>query len=105
MIDRFYLHSVEWLRGWMNVIQTNRDIDILCLRHDQLKANQDEYFSRIFDFYGIARPDELVDVPRNADTHFRKGDNDEWKSVFSAEQIARVNSMLPDDLREFYGWR
>ena len=46
MIDRFYLDSINWLRDWMQVIQTNKDLEILRLRHDLLKSDQDEYFSR-----------------------------------------------------------
>ena len=54
MIDRFYLDSINWLRDWMQVIQTNKDLEILRLRHDLLKSDQDEYFSRNRVFYSLS---------------------------------------------------
>ncbi len=39
-----------------------------------------------------------------ADYRFRKGEMDEWRRVFSAEQQARVSDTLPREIAATFGW-
>jgi hypothetical protein len=42
--------------------------------------------------------------PRDRSTHFRKGQVDEWREVFTPEQSLAASQAMPADLCARFGW-
>lgn len=101
MVDTHYQDCVRWLKQWYGVLQNDRELDILVVTHNELKTNQESYFRKIFDFYQLDQPKEIVYVEKTAKTHFRKGDNEEWRSTLTARQLEKVCDLYPSFLDEF----
>lgn len=64
------------------------------------------YLRSQLDYFGIADDnfDESKLPRRGAQTHFRKGQTDEWRTVFSPVQQGIAREMIPDNLSEKFGW-
>ena len=58
-----------------------------------MKKDEIKFFTKLLNFYDIPF-DNGQYIPLNKDktTHFRKGLEDEWKTVFSAVQIKRAKT-------------
>ena len=103
-IVHYYPDLVDWLRGWLKVYDRGR-FNILLTTYDELIADERRLFDRILDFHGIPRQRfQFMPLPKDRDVHFRKGDPDEWRSVYSPSQIEACNAHLPDHLLERFGW-
>lgn len=100
-IDGFYTDTIAWLTGWLAVDPD--EFDILWLRHEDMIVDEAAYFSAIFDFHGLQGTD-LVPLAREANVHFRTGDNSDWRSALTPSQIERVNKLLPEQLAARFDW-
>ena len=83
-------------------------MDILLTRQEDISEDPDAFFDRACAFFDVDRDlftEEVIKPPRRGELHFRKGETDEWRMVFSASQQARLNDMLPDDLLQYFGWQ
>ena len=100
---------VQWIRSWKDAAEnTTHGLQVLITRHEDLRRDVSAFFDRACAFFEVDRrlfTSELIAPPRRGDLHFRKGEADEWRRVFSAEQRGRLNAMLPDDLLEYFGWQ
>lgn len=101
-IDNTLPMFISWLSDWRRVLLSDPDMDYLVTRHDDL-VDGEAFIRRICDFYG-ARPERIILAPKTERTHFRAGDNDGWRAAVSRAQADRMASMIPDDLRTFYGF-
>jgi hypothetical protein len=98
---------VYWMEGWMDAPSNPWfTTKIHYSTFERMKQDQKAFFDGILDFYEIER--DLFDYPEQPKApghfNFRKGDVDEWRAVFSAEQVARVNNLVPSRLLDFFGW-
>jgi hypothetical protein len=105
-IDNFLPKFVDWVRQWH---ETSRNptfkTRILFTTNELLAQDPKEFFTKILDFYGIDR--DLFDEPQppvSGALHVRSAKPDEWRSVFTQEQLLRATSMLPNELCAFFGW-
>ncbi|OQA34721.1 MAG: Sulfotransferase domain protein [Betaproteobacteria bacterium ADurb.Bin341] len=94
---------VAWIEGWVMALAEHPEINALVMTHDELSLSPDIYFQRIFDFYGLGSP-ELKLVSKGEGTHFRSGDNSEWRKVFPDHLIQKMNDQIPDRLWSKFGW-
>ena len=69
---------------------------------DELARDEEAYFRKLLGFYGITT--ELKAVAKKKGTHFRSGDNHEWRSAVSEKQAERMADMMSDRLCRFYGF-
>ncbi|PHQ81675.1 MAG: hypothetical protein COB66_01555 [Coxiella sp. (in: Bacteria)] len=95
----------NWLREWMVVLKQDK-LEILVTRYEDMINNEAEFFDRILEFYEIPPAAfQPIELEKKSDaTHFRNGVADEWKSVFSQEQIQRCNDIIGDELFDYFGW-
>lgn len=106
-IDNHLPVLVEWTMGWVRAADATRPVlDILFTRYEDLRGDEEALFRRILDHYGIAGMPMNMNPPVSSDAalHRRKGQADEWRSVFSAAQRRRASGLLPADLCERSGW-
>ncbi|MGV8996872.1 MAG: sulfotransferase domain-containing protein [Parvibaculaceae bacterium] len=100
-IDGFYASSIAWLSGWLAT--DTSDFDILWLTHEDMSVQQDAYFEALFAFHGISGTD-LKPLAKDANGHFRTGNNADWRETLTAAQTERVNAMLPSAMAQRFGW-
>lgn len=98
-----YDHMLAWTLRWIEVIDRKPpQLDILVTLHDELLADSEGLVRKILDFYGLTDPVQLAE--KSTGTHFRRGDNEEWREAFSPEQYKRVTDPLPLEVRRRFGW-
>lgn len=102
-VDASFPVFVNWIDGWVSALGSNPDLQALILTHDELAQSPATYFGKIFAFYGLGAP-ELQLVDKAESTHFRSGDNSEWRRVFPEHLIQKMNAQIPDRLWEKFGW-
>jgi hypothetical protein len=102
-IGGFFLDCVAWIEGWMEQLKIDPRMDFLIVNHDELVADEEAYFDRIMKHYNLKA--KISTVVRDETTHFRNGDNDEWRSVLSAKQIQTMNDAIPDWMWDRFGWQ
>ncbi len=103
MIDHAFRHFAQWIDIWCARLDADKDLDFLVLMHDDLARDEATYFRRILDFYKIEG--EIRPVAKSSSTHFRKGDNDDWRQSFTPAQRRRVNDLMPAKLWDRFGWQ
>lgn len=101
-IDNFFRECIDWLTGWANELDKG-ELDFLVMTHDELKRDESAYFRKVLDFYNIDA--DMRFVSKDSSTHFRSGDNDEWRTVLTDAQMDRINSLMPDWMFERFDWR
>jgi hypothetical protein len=104
-IDHYLPLEIDWLRGWVAIHDRHHDTPVLLTTYEELTADIGKLCRRICDFAGIeSNRFRLVDIPKTIDVHFRSGDDNEWRRVYSPAQIARANAMLAGELASRFGW-
>lgn len=103
MIDHSFRHFADWIEAWCTCLDGDRELDFLLMMHDDLARDEAGYFRRILEFYGITG--EVLAVAKSSSTHFRKGDNDDWRQAFTPAQRRRVNDLMPASLWDRFGWK
>jgi hypothetical protein len=103
-IEHYLPLEIDWLSRWVSV-HDHGVIPILLTTYEELAAGAGPVCQRICNFAGIGtNPLHLVDIPKTSDVHFRLGENNEWRRVYSPSQIARADAMLPNELVARFGW-
>lgn len=109
LLNDHYISLIDWLKGWYNVCRANNrfGIKVHFTSFESFKENQKEYFWRILDFYEIDRTAfnfSVLKEPEKDVNHFRKGETDEWRRVFTPQQQAKAAELMPDELAELFHW-
>src|SRR5262249_31384850 len=107
-IDRLlaqYIAGVFWIQRW---IAAESEIEVLFSTFEDFVKDRDAFIERYLEFYGGPREhfsyENAVTEHAGTDYHFRSGQTDEWRSVFPAEQAKLLSKILPDDLKQRFGW-
>ena len=107
---------IEWTAGWVRAagrgsppleIMVTRFEDFrMVTRFEDFRTGEDAFCRSILDHYGIGDMAMNMHPLASSDGALdrRKGEADEWRSVFSAAQLARTSAMLPADLCKRFGW-
>ena len=99
LIPTWYAESVAWIGGWL---ERADDIPFLLKTHEELKASGEKYIASTLEAFDLSAPVKLVE--RNAQSHFRKGDNVSWQEDFTKDQRKQLDAALPDEWIERFGW-
>ncbi|RMD62637.1 MAG: hypothetical protein D6826_06905 [Alphaproteobacteria bacterium] len=103
-IDHYLPLLIGFLADWRAVAaQTRAPVAVLFESFEDFRTEPDAYFRRVLDFYGIA-PEEFAADAEAKVVHLRKGQIDEWRSVFSADQKRRAWQHIPADMAADFGW-
>jgi len=109
MIECWYPHLIGFIDGWLRYQRegvSRWDVEVLITEFKKMKNTPELLFDDIFKFYGIDQSTFPSDVMHHKGTHshFRKGELDEWNSVFTAEQIRRTSESMTDEMYDEFGW-
>jgi len=100
-----YARRVMWLQGWLEAEQV---LDILFSTFEDFVQDREAFVARYLDYYGgpreYFRPDVALTMREGTDYHYRSGEIDEWKRVFSGPRAARLSALLPTSIKRRFNW-
>jgi Sulfotransferase domain len=107
IIEHYGPVFVGWIEDWLKA-ESAGGLDMLVTTYEQFLADRSAFMARILNFYGIPA-DQYEDKfawvwDRRAEYNYRRGDNNEWRTVFTGKQQRDINSMIPRELAERFGW-
>jgi len=103
-IEHYLPLLIAFIRDWQAVERQRRlDMSVLFLSFEQFRTDPDGYFGRVLDFYGIAG-EHFAAAAEAEVVHLRKGQTDEWRSVFTDAQQQRAWDRIPADMAAAFGW-
>lgn len=104
-IEEYLPYLITFLRTWRDVAERGGPAPrIAFLDFESFQRDDSDYLAKLLDHVAIAREDFDV-LARPGDGHYRKGEAEEWRGVFTPEQARAAWSRIPDDLAEAFGWR
>jgi hypothetical protein len=97
--------AVGWIDGWVSA----RDkLPIEFTTFEEFVRDRDSFVERCLSLYGGDRQyfdrNLALREHEGIDYHRRSGRIDEWRELLSAEQVDRINRMIPDRLWNLFGW-
>jgi hypothetical protein len=100
-----YFRRIAWLQGW---VKAENELDILFSTFEEFVQSRDDFVARYLDYYGgptkYFRPDLALTMREGADYHYRAGEIDEWKRVFSGPRAAQLSALLPTSIKRRFNW-
>ena len=113
-VDHHLPACIRWLESWLDARQTDWfKTKILFTRYEDMVADEDAFWARILDFYGIDpsrfafkpfRPKPNEDPKLEGEYHFRNARTDEWRDVFTPHQRNKACGMMPERLLAVFDW-
>jgi hypothetical protein len=95
---------VEWAEGWLRIDETGT-LKVKFTRYEDLIADEKAFVGELLDFFEIPRERfRPTEIALTEEMHFRKGQADEWVSVFSEAQKLKAAALIPPRLAERFGW-
>ncbi len=110
MIKERFISNVRWIQEWC-ALKEREDkkpdgFKIIITSYDELLADEDKFFQRVYQHFAIDKTMiREVEVAKDKDVRFRSGNPNEWRTAFSAVQIARMNKDMPQWLLDRFGWQ
>jgi hypothetical protein len=103
-IDNFLPAVNQWMLDWLTVA-SQMPHRILITEFSALKERERDHVETILEFFRIDRSCYRHRPPeKTMAVHFRTGNYDEWRDVFTPSQAQRVNSMIPPLLFDRFHW-
>jgi tetratricopeptide (TPR) repeat protein len=104
----FLPKAIKWIEGWLDAEENPSFYPkILFTQQEELVTNPKALFDSILKFYEIETTKFTFPEPPKflEGTHYRKGRTDEWREVFTPEQIEKASSLMPARLLDRFGWK
>ncbi len=108
-LDHHLPNCVRWVRDWVALSESSsRNLNVCFTTFAKMKHDPDAFFAELLGFYGVdpARlsPDDAAPDADIKKDHFRKGETDEWRRVFTPDQCAQATEAIDADLAERFDW-
>lgn len=113
-IDHHLPSCIRWLEGWLDARETEWfKTEILFTRYEDMVADEDAFWARILEFYGIEpaqfafvpfRPKPNEDPKLEGEYHFRNARTDEWRDVFTWPLLEKACRIMPERLLAEFDW-
>ena len=104
-IDHWLPLLVEWINGWVEAESKAENLAIRFSHFEDMVKDSDAFVEEMLDFFQIPKERFFATkVEKSSAVHFRKGETNEWQSVFTPAQLERSTSMIPAELRDRFGW-
>jgi len=96
----FFPVIVNWVEGWLDYCASeDREVDVLLVFYDELKRDPIRYVRRIAQFHGLENVDYAKAIaPREGELHFRRGEHEQWRDEFTAEQCRLTDALMGERL-------
>lgn len=107
-IEKWYLpDAIKWIKGWIDADQDPLFYPkILFTKQEDLATEPKMFFESILNFYEIETARFVFPEKPcfQATKHLRKGSVNEWREVFTPEQIERCAEVIPELIFKKFGW-
>lgn len=104
-IDVYLPQLLKFMTDWDALGRDpDQDFEVKFLSFEYFRRQGDAYFEDVLDFYGIRR-ESFEPGAESEDVHYRKGELEEWREVFTRAQARRAWDQIPQELAERFGWR
>ncbi|MBI3258639.1 MAG: sulfotransferase domain-containing protein [Ignavibacteriae bacterium] len=104
VIKNYFPAYIEWILGWIEA-QEKGDLLIKFTTYEDFLENEDAFYEKILEFYNIPFSKfKKVNIPKDSSLHFRKGEKEEWRSVFTEKQQQWVTAQMPEMLFDLFPW-
>ncbi|XZN90172.1 MAG: tetratricopeptide repeat protein [Microcoleus sp.] len=103
----YFRETINFIENWLNISESpSFHPQILFTKQEDLALKPKQFFQEILDFYEIENSTFIVPaLPQfNANSHQRKGSVDEWKTIFTDEQLEKTSSLISKKLIERFNW-
>jgi len=99
----------RWVQEWLIAIEQEKNredgLDILLTTYDDLLEDEEKLFNNIVKHFGIAKSKfNFTPIVKDESVNYRKGDKDEWRRVYTPEQMAKINKIVPRELLDRFNW-
>ena len=88
---------------WLDMASLD-DFEIKFMTFSHMKSQPESYFKEIFEYFGINGEVGEIASPKPGEANFRKGQEDEWKSVFTEQQKTIASETISRRLKSQFGW-
>jgi len=95
---------VEWTQGWVDAAAQG-PLKVKITRFEDMIVDENAFFDDLLNFFGVPQGRFMRPaIARDAATHFRKGEVNEWREVFTPAQAKAAKRHIPPDLAARFGW-
>jgi len=103
-IDNLLPSLVQWSEAWVRYADAKRG-QVLLTTFEDMVADEQVFIRRIAAFFKISVPRYLNTFAYKTEAmHYRKGETDEWKRVFTMDQQQRALATIPNELAARMKW-
>jgi hypothetical protein len=103
-IDVYLPRLVRFMTDWDAVGRDDgQELDVTFLSFERFRTDPEGYLGDVLDVHGIDRASFDAQAGGD-DVHYRKGELDEWRQVFTRQQARRAWDAIPRDLARRFGW-
>lgn len=93
----------DWTTGWLEYMDSGKHT-MLATTHEEMVTDRDAFWEKIADFYEVPSDRLKAGDIGQKNRHFRSGRTDEWQEAFSDEQLKIASSLVPQALKDRFGW-
>ncbi len=98
--------QIHWIQEWVTAAERDPRFDIMIIDFDEFRRNEVATINKVLGFFGIDYQVTEADMPQKKDVpHFRSGQTEEWRGVFTPRQQEIHWQLIPESLAARFGWR
>ncbi len=104
--QEFLKPASEWLHKWLEVDETDPDLEIVFSTHEEMAGRTKEHIEDLLQKLHV--PSDQVDLKLSdltGATHFRKGEKNEWLDFLSDDFKRRSTELIPNALARRFNWQ
>jgi len=100
---------VRWVKDWL-IVKSEEDrkkdgLQIKLTTYDELLIDEEKFFDNIVKHFGIEKSKfKFIPIVKDVSVNYRIGDKDEWRRVYTPEQMAKINKIVPRELLDRFNW-
>ena len=104
-IDNYLPLCIEWIQKWVFAKNNEQNLTIKFTFYEDFIKNKVKFINDILEFYSIPlKKYKHMSLPLTPSYHFRKGEKDEWRYIFTPRQQERITCLIPPEFFELFPW-
>lgn len=107
-IVNIYPSIVAWIDDWILYKQQQDKIfngmQILFTTYEEMVLDDQQLYNKILSFYEIPKTENFSRPAKDKGVLFRKGDPQEFRQIYTKEQLDTLNAMIPTYMLEYFNW-
>ncbi len=104
-LSGIYTDYIDWLNGWVDAA---KELPIHFSVFYKFVENKEKFIQEYLDYYGAPEAyfdyEQATKIQEGTDYHLRKGLTNEWRDVMPEKFQKHFSFLLPDHIKEKFGW-